>query len=196
MISVLEQIEPGDHIALVYRTRAEQLACAIPYIKLGLARNERCLYIADNNSVPAIVQRLAEAGVDVSAEQNRDALRILTKQETYLRHGVFEPEKMIADLEEIIGASLDDGFTGFRASGEMTWALDLPSSFEKLIDYEMNLDADFSSKFTGLCQYDETRFPPQVMSKILAVHPKVIRGRELMDNPTYRRPLRPYRSQA
>ena len=156
MIETLAQIRPGDHVALIYRTRREQLDCAIPFITLGLAANERCLYIADCNPIGVIRQAFSDAGIDVDAAEENNSLRILTKKETYLRHGLFEPAEVVADLDRWISESLDSGFAGFRHRGEMTWALDLLSSISALLDYAAQLETKKASSFIGLCQFDET----------------------------------------
>ena len=40
----------NDHFALVYESQEEQFAAAIPFIRQGLERGERCLYISYENS--------------------------------------------------------------------------------------------------------------------------------------------------
>jgi len=176
MIETLAKIRTGDHAALLYRTRAEQLSCSIPFVKLGLAANERCLYIADSNPVSIVRQALVEAGVDVDDAEKRNALQILTKKETYLCHGLFEPAEVLSDLDRWIDHSLQMGFQGFRAAGEMTWALDLPSSFAALLVYARQLETRSRRRFVGLCQFDETQFPNSLIEQIVAIHSKVIKN--------------------
>jgi hypothetical protein len=183
---VVEKVKTGDHVALFYRTKKEQFASVIPYIQIGLQRKERCLYVVDNNSVAMILSKLAEAGVDVDLAQDRGALRIVTKRDTYLRQGIFEPARMIEDLRRDVEESLRLGFTAFRATGEMTWALDLPNSLFRLMEYEANLHAQFPNKFVGLCQYDETRFPREIVSDMIQIHPKIIARGQLVQHPHYR----------
>lgn len=180
MIDTFAKITSGDHVALIYRTRREQLAYSIPFIKRGLAANERCLYIADSNPGTFIRQALADAGIDVDEAERRQALSIVTKQETYLRYGLFEPTRVLADLDHWISESLEMGFKGLRVAGEMTWALDLPSSFTALVDYAKQLDERRSAAFVALCQFDETRFPAPILEQIVAAHSKVIRGGALI----------------
>lgn len=179
-MKVAEQLQLGDHVAMFYRTKAEQLAFLIPYIKIGLSRNERCLYIADQNSTSWIIRKLQEAGVPTDEAFSTGALQVVTKQETYLRHGIFEPHKMISDLQHEVQVSLDKGYKGLRATGEMTWALDLPSSLARLCEYEADLHARFPSEFIGLCQYDETRFSKAIIDRMTEIHPTIIRNGKLI----------------
>ena len=180
MPQVLQSLNFGDHVALAYSTTEEQMAWATEFIRLGLERGERCLYIAHENPVDFIRKCLQGAEIDVASAEERKDLFILTKDETYLRHGVFEPEKTLEDLQEWIRGSLSAGYAGFRATGEMSWALDLPSSLERLLEYAAGLEARSDYRFIGMCQFDETRFPESSLEDILSVHSKVIRRGELV----------------
>lgn len=186
MFRLIEKLRAGDHVALFYRSRAEQFSAVVPYIAIGLERKERCLYIADDNSVAMVLQQLEKAGVDVRGAERSGALRVTTKRETYLRDGIFEPEKMIAALRAEVTTSLRQGYRAFRATGEMTWALTLPSTLSRLTEYEAELHAQFPAEFIGLCQYNETSFPEQIITDMIEIHPKVIARGQLLENRFYR----------
>jgi hypothetical protein len=176
MFEVISQLHLGDHAALFYQSKADQLACALPYIAIGLQRNERCVYIAVDNSIPEIAMGLQKLGVDVAAAQAKGALTICTKNESYLRFGPFEPEIMVDHFHSEADRAVQDGFTGLRAAGEMSWALDLPSAMAGLIKYEENLLARWPGRLTGLCQYDETRFPRHIIDQMIRLHSIIVRG--------------------
>lgn len=186
MLEQTMQFSPGDHVALYYRNRAEQFSIAIPYIHQGLLRNEHCLYIVADNTIKSVLDALTADGVDVDEEQKRGALTIATPADTYLKHGVFEPQRMIDDLIVEMERTLARGFSAFRATGELSWALNLPSALARVHEYEASLDIRFPAQFLGLCQYNEKAFSPQILSQMLRVHPKVIARGQLLDNPYYR----------
>lgn len=179
---VMENLRAGDHAALFYRSRAEQLAIVVPFIAIGLKRGERCLYIAEDNSVALIIQEMRKGGVDVDGAQASGALTISTKQDTYLRHGIFEPARMTEDLIEEVKKSIRLGYTAFRAAGEMSWALTQPSALALLSDYEVRLHEQFPGQFVGLCQYDERSFEPRVIADMIRIHPIVIARGKLTQN--------------
>lgn len=183
----VDQIGLGDHAAIFYKTRTEQLNAVIPFIAIGLERNERCLYIAEDHTTSEICRHLQEFGVDVVEAQKSGALKVVTKHETYLRHGVFQPDKMIGDIRDAVQAALDAGYAGLRASGELSWALDLPSALAQMIQYEEALDEHFYSKFAALCQYDETRYPAYIFEHMKQLHPVVVSGGQLMRKPSTRK---------
>lgn len=115
----VEALRPGDHAALIYATRAEQFSVIAPFVKIGLERRERCFYIAHENSIPLVLEKFAQIGVDVAAAQASGALTVATKHETYHKHGLFQPEKMISDLRAEVDKALKSGFSGLRATGEI-----------------------------------------------------------------------------
>jgi chemotaxis family two-component system sensor kinase Cph1 len=183
---MISQIELGDHAALFYRTNAERLNIVIPFIAIGLERNEQCLYITEDNITTDIYRKLQEFGVDVVKAQEKGALSVVTKHETYLRHGVFQPEKMIVELCEAVDSAVNAGFTGLRAAGELSWALDLPSALALMITYEEALEERFYSKFAALCQYDESRFPTHLVERMKQLHPVVVCGGKVLRRPSTR----------
>ena len=183
MVVDVETLRPGDHMDLIYRTRAEQFATICPFIRSGLARRERCLYIANDTSIALVLDKLAKACVDTVAALKNGSLIVATKKDTFQDRGVFEPEKMVTHLRQEVDNALKLGFSGLRATGEMTWTLDAPEALNRLIEYEALLHKRFAKQLTGLCQYDETRFSPEILSEILRIHPKVIVRGRIHENP-------------
>lgn len=172
----VDELQMGEHAALFYRTKTEQLSFALPFVVAGLKRNERCIYIAVDNSVLDILRRLDQLGVDTARVQREGALQVVTKNETYLRHGAFEPEKMVDDFHKEAERALEEGFTGLRATGEMSWALDLPSTLPRLLRYEEALYERWPAHLLGLCQYDESRFPEAIIEKMEQMHKVYVRN--------------------
>ena len=147
----------------------------MPFVRHGLAAGQRCVYIADNDTVDSVGAALRSAGVDVDAESARGALQILTKRETYLRDGRFDPDRMIADLAEASAAAKADGFSALRVTGEMTWVLGGAPGTERLFEYEAKLNNFFPDHDAlAICQYDRSRFEPDVIVNVIRTHPAVI----------------------
>lgn len=186
----LTGLKQGDHICPIYENAAEQMAVAIPFLKEGLVRGERCLYIADDHSAEQASQALEAAAVDVAHEQARGALSFLTKRETYLKSGdEFDPQAMIDFLRQAEGQAIADGYSGLRVLGEMTWALGPQITGHRLIEYEALLNRFLeNSRTLVLCQYHRPRFDPAVIHDILRTHPATILGVHVCPNPYYEPP--------
>jgi hypothetical protein len=181
----LETLKLGDHAILLYRSRTEQFDSVIPYVRLGLARKERCLYIAGDTSVSEVITRLEQAGINVVAAERARQLIIAPPEGTYLKDGIFEPERMVEGLKEEVERALADGFAGLRGSGELGWAAGLPSALLRLYEYEALFDAALSKSFLALCQYNEKLFSAEVLGQLLRIHPKVFARGAVVSNPYY-----------
>ncbi|MBI2939286.1 MAG: MEDS domain-containing protein [Chloroflexi bacterium] len=170
-------LRPGDHLCLIYDNLAEQMAAVAAFMRDGLAAGERCVYIADDRTFDEVAGGLAAVGIDVARERERGALLLLTKRDTYLRSGEFHPAAMIALLRQTIEDALAAGFTGLRATGEMTWALGTEVGCDRLIEYEALLNNFFPGRqILAICQYNRRRFPPTIIRDVLRTHPIVIVG--------------------
>jgi hypothetical protein len=94
-------------------------------------------------------------------------------------------------FNDAIDQALKDGFTGFRAAAEMSWALDAKDGANQLIIYEALLRSLFStSRATGLCLYDQRWMPLRVVNGALRTHPVVGAPDAYRRNPYYKPTVR------
>ena len=165
------------------------MAIIVPFLKAGLVQGEHCAYIADEQTVEEVAQSLRAAEVDVLREQKRGALLLLTKRETYLRSGTFDPQNMIAYWRQAHEQALADGFSGIRGTGEMTWALGSEDGYDRLIEYEALLNSFFpGSRSLAICQYNYRRFSAAVVRGVVRTHPKCMLDGRVNDNLYYETP--------
>ena len=180
MPAIREELGLGDHVAFFFKSNEERLDFVIPYMVAGIRNLERCVYIVDENTVPEILAEFKKAGIDINAATANGVLSVVTKHDTYLRHGIFDPEKMITDLDRDVKHALQNGFTGLRITGEMSWALDLPSALSRLCEYEHELYRHWPAQLAGLCQYNESLFPSDVIDDMANCHYAIVRGGKVM----------------
>ncbi|HEX9046922.1 MAG TPA: MEDS domain-containing protein [Verrucomicrobiae bacterium] len=166
-----------DHLCLIYETAEEQFSAIVPYIKAGLERHEKCLYIADDNTATMVLDALRRGGIAVEAALKSGGLAVLTKQDTYLKDGRFDPDRMIELLEEATDRALREGYSALRVTGEMTWNLGGDPGAERLMEYEAKLNYFLPMhNALALCQYNRRRFRPEVLMDVLYTHPLAICG--------------------
>lgn len=180
----------GDHVCTLFSSPEEQLQSAIEYIRGGLRRGERCLWVCCERPAAEFREALQEAGIDVKAEEARGALVLLSKHEGHLKGGSFDPDRMIAMLHQAVRDALDAGFTGLCAGGDMSWLLDEAPGSERLAEYEARLNHFYQTNHAmGLCLYNVRTMPPAVLDDCLATHPTVrVESSILMENPFYELP--------
>jgi signal transduction histidine kinase len=185
----LQRMGHGDHLCLVYERPEEQWSAVIPFMTEGLARNEACLYVVDDRELDEVRQAFLEAGVDVDAHVRSGQLIFATKREAYLRSGGFDPEAMISFLDATVREAVAAGRTGFRVTGEMTWALGEACGCERLVEYEAHLSHFFpGSRALAICQYNRKRFSADMIREVLRTHPVAIVGNQVCPNLYYEPP--------
>lgn len=179
LLNAIEKLGIHDHLALIYDTQAEQFAAAIPFIRIGLERREKCIYIADDNTVTQVLKAMSNDGIDVKGALDSGALAVITKQETYLKLGYFDPDWMISFLKENTDNAKKEGYSALRITGEMTWLLGGDPGTERLIEYESKLNYFLpQNEALAICQYNLKRFKPETIFNVIRTHPILIyRGR-------------------
>jgi response regulator RpfG family c-di-GMP phosphodiesterase len=181
----------------------------VPFLRQGLERGEKVVYIVDTHTGEVILDYLRHGrltgpprlrpstklrtssgqvgqGLDVESYLARGQLVILTRDDAYLREGIFDPDDMIALLRAETEQALVEGYPALRVTGEMTWALRGMPGSERLIEYEAKLNEFVpGSKCLAICQYNRRRFAPEVLLDVLRTHPVTAIGRAVYDNPYY-----------
>src|ERR1700752_2593032 len=89
--------QQGDHVCTLFSSREEQVNAAIDYIRGGLSRGERCLYICGEQTPQQFRAELRAAGIDADAEDKLGALVLITKRE-HLKGGSIKASRMIEVL--------------------------------------------------------------------------------------------------
>lgn len=164
-----------DHLCLIYESPEEQFAAVVPFIRIGLERGEKCIYIADDNTSEVVLEQMSKGGIDVKEALASGALSVITKRESYLKQGYFDPDWMIRFLKETTGEAKSAGYVGLRATGEMTWMLGGDPGSERLIEYEAKLNYFFpENDALAICQYNINRFDPSTIKDVIRTHPMVI----------------------
>ena len=164
----------NDHFALIYETREEQLAAVVPFMRQGLERGERCMYVVDELSRAEILAAMAEGGVDVDAALESGALSFHTVEETYLRNGTFVPDEMIDFYADAIDEATEE-YEALRVAAEVTWLREETTTIEDFMEYEARVNDLFADEdCIALCQYDRNAFEPEVVRDIIQTHPHLI----------------------
>ena len=182
--------QQGDHVCTLFSSREEQVNAAIDYIRGGLARGERCLYVCGEQTPDEFRAGLRNADIDTHAEEKRGALILITKREGHLKGGSFKASRMIDMLTRAVADALKAGFAGLCAAGDMTWLLDEAPGSHEIVEYEALLNHFYSNnRALGLCQYNRNRLPAKILDTCLATHRHIrIQGAMILENPFYELP--------
>jgi signal transduction histidine kinase len=175
LVTALEQLGPHDHLCSIYESPQEHYAVAVPFIRIGLDRGEKCIYIADDGMVGDVRQAMQSEGIDVDRAIASQALVLATKEQAYLEHGSFHPDWMFTFWKEATQLAMSEGFSAVRATGETEWVLRGGSGLERWMEYESRLTHTLlESKCSALCQYNRRLFPPDLILDVIRTHPTVV----------------------
>jgi signal transduction histidine kinase/DNA-binding NarL/FixJ family response regulator len=182
----LSRLRHGDHVCFVYDTLAELSAVLVPFLRTGLAAGERCLYIGPAAGAERTEGDLREAGVAVGRELDRGALVLLGQRESWLKDGRFDPWSMMDLLRQTEQQALDDGFTGLRATWDMSWVLAGRAGAERLVEYEAHLNRFLAQSHSiVLCRYARSSSSAVMVQGALHTHPLAVLGDQLCPNAYY-----------
>lgn len=179
---------PENHLALVYETDEEQLAAVVPFVRQGLDRGERVMYVVDSSEPSDLVSAFRAAGIDVDDAMESGALTFHTPADTYEQDEGFDAERMIDYLAETARSAIeDDGYGRLRITGEMSWVLrGAVETLDALVEYESKLNEFYpGAPVTGLCQYDRTQFTPALLYDVIRAHPHQVYNATVCQNFAY-----------
>jgi signal transduction histidine kinase len=186
--ATLANLRASGHLCFPYESEDERRRTLIAFVREGLERHERCLYVGLPDDQSDFVTALRAAGVEVERALGCGALVLATQAETYLRSGRFEPEDALALLTELTDRALADGFAGLRATGEASgptpddlWPLVM--RYEALVNERLG-----RLPFLGLCRFSAASLAPERMQDVLRTHPLALVRGEVCANPFYERP--------
>jgi hypothetical protein len=176
----------GDHVCAIYSTTEELSRNVASFLAEGLRSRERCWYVGDGVEIDSVRDALRKLGINVTADTKRGALQLISGDAAYIVHGTFNPEATIQIFNDAIEQAYTDGFTGFRAAAEMSWALNCADGAHQVIVYEALLKPLFANcRAIGLCLYDRKRMPLDVINGALSTHPVAGAHGQYSANPFY-----------
>jgi hypothetical protein len=187
---------PGDnagfpgaaHSACIFRTEEEQFKAVVPFILAGLSRGDKCVYILDDTSEIDVVDAMMRAE-NVRRHLDEGDITFLRSDETYLRDGCFNADRMLDFIRQGEQKALSDGYAGFTATGEMSWKKTGAPGTDQLMEYEARLNDLYpESNPTLLCQYEEPVFDQATLLDAIRTHPRVVLNGEPCVNPYYTPP--------
>jgi signal transduction histidine kinase len=190
LIAALEQLGPHDHFCSIYESPEEHYAVAIPFIRIGLDRGEKCIYIADDGMVGDVREAMESDGIDVDRAISSNALVLVTKEQAYLEQGAFNPDWMSTFWKEASQLAISEGFSALRATGEtewvQKWVLREDCGLERWMEYESRLAHTVAeNNCSALCQYNRRLFPPELILDVIRTHPVVVSGGTVCRNLYY-----------
>ncbi len=140
------------HFYQFYKGREDLFRIAIPFLRVGLANHEACLWVVSNAIGVLEAVTAFQRHYDLARFIEKGQLLVLPTERWYLDRGRFSERKVLEKLKKFIEEKKARGFKAFRGVGDTGW-LD-PKDWHKFQSYEEKANKWVEKmKFTVLCAY-------------------------------------------
>jgi hypothetical protein len=173
-------------MVVLYEDENEVVKPLVAYIVACVNRNERCIYVSGDTNMELLIDTLSKE-IDYVGAISKNQLLMLDKKDAYSKEGIFEPDKMIALIEELTNESLEQGYNGMAITGELSWLLEYGNGIDKIIEYEWKLNDRIFNRLevSALCRYNMKKFSDEMIINIIQVHPYIVYKNRIHENPYY-----------
>lgn len=180
--------ESNGHLAQIYESREEHFSVAIQFLREGLERGERCLYIGDGHTREELLSVMQERGLDLEAGFGSGALTFHAFEEITDGAGAFDPDEAISFVADTTVDATEE-YAGLRITLEPTECLEDGECLEGFLEYEATLNTHLEEADCSiLCQYDRERCSPETLLEVIRTHPELVYGTTTCHNVYYTRP--------
>ncbi|MDH7478473.1 MAG: MEDS domain-containing protein [Syntrophomonadaceae bacterium] len=181
---VFRKLPNSSHLGLLYEKQQQWQAVLASYLQAGLRQGKKCIYIAESDDVQHIRSCLAESGTDPEAAEATGQLVVRIYSEVFARDGFFDPGRTISILVGEARKAAEEGYPALCLTGEMSWALRGYRGVERLMEFEARLNRELLPRYpvSLLCQYDRSRFHPEIIKGVILNHPLVVKEGVVLQN--------------
>jgi hypothetical protein len=174
------------HVCALFHNREQEYRALLPFIKEGFDQGDRALHMLDSGLCDDHRRRLEGSGIDVAANENSGQLQLRVWEQSYLRDGRFDQQRMLELLAALMSRPAGAPTAAGRLVAHMEWALlDRPGSGD-LVEYESRVNTLMTGQpHVLVCVYDLTRFSGDIVVDIMRTHPVTIIGGVVRENPFF-----------
>ncbi|HTV37349.1 MAG TPA: MEDS domain-containing protein [Xanthobacteraceae bacterium] len=180
-----------SHICAFFNGFDEQHRVLRSFIKEGFERGDKAFHIVDPELREDHLRHLADAGIDVEQAMATGQLELRRWQDAYLRDDRFDQDSMLALLEDLLGSGAAAGNPLVRFVSRVEPSLVEKAGEHNWLEYETRVNCAVA-KYSDpvICTYDLTNLRASFVMDMLRVHPFVIVGGVLQENPFFIPPER------
>jgi signal transduction histidine kinase len=143
----------GTHFCNFYATKTDLVEMLVPYFKAGLENKEFCVWVlSEPLTEPEAWNALRETIPELDEYLADGSIEIFHARECYLKHGIFDMERLTRAWNNKLNRALDRGYEGMRVSGDAAWLE--RKDWSSLCHYEKMInDRVVDQNMTVLCTY-------------------------------------------
>jgi hypothetical protein len=180
------QLDQTRHVCAFFNNADEEYRVLLPFIKDGFQRGHKAIHVVNPDQRQDHLQRLAAAGIDPAAAQQRGQLDLRINSEVYLPDGRFDADRMISAFEQLASGNSGGEYPLSRICCRMDWTVKDQSHVDDVIEFESRVnDVWRCHEDAVICTYHLGQFRGDEVIDIMRTHPMVIIGGILQQNPFF-----------
>lgn len=177
------------HVCAFFNSEEEEYRVLLPFIQDGFERGDKAVHVVNPGQQQNHLQRLAAAGIETAAAQQRGQFELRTNTEAYIQDGHFDQDRMLEVFERLASSNAEGVFPLSRIVCRMDWVVEQGSYVDDVIEFESRVNHVWSHHEDAvICTYHLAKFGGDTVIDIMRTHPMVIIGGFLQQNPFYTPP--------
>jgi hypothetical protein len=178
----------GTHFCGIYETEAERDTVMYNFLAMGVQDKALLVCCPCECCHDKAEEKISSLAPDFNPD-DKDSFKLLRPAELYYPDGIFSPQHILKAHDDIWADNLRDFRKNVRGTADMSWAREKVPGVENLMAYESLLNTFIWEKqWISICLYDVNIFPGSMIMKVLQVHPFVITGGGVFENPYFVQP--------
>jgi len=180
------QLRETRHVCAFFNSDDEEYRVLLPFIKDGFQCGDKAVHVVYPSQHRDHLQRLAAAKIDTAAAEASGQFELRTNSETYLRDGLFDPDRMLEVFEQLASGNAKGRFPLSRIVCHMDLAAEGRSYVENLVEFESRVNDVWRRHDDAvICVYDLAKFGGDTVVDIMRTHPMIIIAGILQENPFF-----------
>ena len=179
-------LRSSRHICGFFRSAAEEYDVLLPFIKEGLDHGDYVIQLIDPARRGEHMRRLQDFGIDAAAAEERGQMVVQDWGDFFLVDGQVDREHVLASLRSEIDIGRERGYEFTRLIGDMEWTLQGWTGSDQFVEIEARVNnIPLGDGDAMVCTYNLARFGGAGIIDALRIHPTIVIGASIMENPLY-----------
>ncbi len=190
---VVGDVPWGSHFCQFYQTPEDLTDILVPYFSAGLENNEFCVWVTSEPlNEKAAKAAISRAVPDFEQYLKKGQMQIVPHADWYLKDGVFNSQRVVADWVNKLDQALTQGYDGLRVTGNAAWLEE--EDWRAFSDYETKINKAIGKyRILAICSYSIDKCDALKLIEVAAKHQfaliKQATEWELIENPNCKRAM-------
>lgn len=165
----------GTHICSIYKYSSEQALATVTFFTPALCAGTKCIYASNQTNRNQLTEVFDKKGLDTKKYIKSGQLLLFDNKSVYLTGDSIDVEKMLGSIKNAEEQAVKEGYKDVRFSGELPFISGGTIDENNIVTYEQVTDKHLQfSGSTAICHYDETKYNPNALTKIISSHPYIM----------------------